>query len=92
MTLYEALAGFKKTIKYIDGNDLTIETTEKSNFNKVQCIPNKGLNNQGNLYIIYTFGLPDLEKEKLEILKDLLPENIYSYNVEKDLVRKFMKL
>lgn len=86
LSLYEALFGFKKDVKYIDGSMLTIESTEKTNYNTVKCLPNKGINSQGNLYMIYTFGLPTLDSGFKNI-----PDQIEKYEFDKNVIRLFLK-
>jgi len=92
LSLYEALFGFTKMIKYIDGNDMTFESTEKTNYYTVKCIPNKGVNTQGNLYVIYTFGLPTLDKGCKDVLRDLISNKVENYEQNKDNVMTFLKL
>jgi DnaJ-class molecular chaperone len=74
LTLLEALFGFSKTIKNLDNSDIVLESTVKTDYNHVQCMNNKGMNQHGNLYIVYTISIPTLEKgDYYEILKDILP-------------------
>jgi len=89
LTLYEALFGFSKTITHIDGNPIQIESST-TNYNSVKCIPNKGMNSQGNLYIIYTFGLPTLDPEYKDIFKDMLPHTIEKHKVDKDVIISYL--
>ena len=75
LTLKEALLGFKRTIKFLDGSDLVIESTEPLGFGKVLTIPQKGLPKYlypgefGDL-IVHTLikwpkSLTDSQREKL---------------------------
>jgi DnaJ-class molecular chaperone len=74
LTLLEALFGFSKTIKNLDNSNIVLESTVKTDYNHVQCMNNKGMNQHGNLYIVYTISIPALEKgDYYEILKDILP-------------------
>jgi len=90
LTLFEALFGFKKEVNYIDGSVMIIESTEKTNYNFVKCLQNKGINSQGNLYLIHTFGLPSLESEYKDIFKDILPHQPDKYEIDKKRIISFL--
>jgi DnaJ-class molecular chaperone len=70
LTLIEALFGFKKTIPHIN-NSLTIMSDQKTQYNDLRCISNKGINQDGNLYLLFTFDLPDIDKENKEIISEI---------------------
>lgn len=75
LSLLEALFGFTKTIKHLDNSDIVLESTAKTDYNHVQCMNNKGMNQHGKLYIVYTISIPTLEKgDYYDILKDILPQ------------------
>ena len=80
LKLYQALFGFHKIIKHLDGRDLYINNSKLTNFNMIKKIPNEGmkrLNNvNGDLYIKFNILLPQLDlidnNEYKEHLKRLL--------------------
>ena len=74
LSLFEALFGFKKTIKHLDNSEIVLESGTKTEYHHVQCMDKKGMNGNGNLYIVYTISIPTLSKEEYhDILKDILP-------------------
>jgi DnaJ-class molecular chaperone len=89
LTLLDALFGFTKTIKNLDNSDIVLESTVKTDYNHVQCMNNKGMNQHGNLYIVYTISIPTLEKgDYYEILKDVLPQQDASTKKKVDVSMK----
>jgi len=68
ISLYEALFGFKKNIKYIDDSFFSIESSSITNYNSVKFIMEK------SLCIIFTFNLPSLTK--LDELTESPTENL----------------
>ena len=53
-----------------------LESNTKTEYNHVQCMNKKGMNQNGDLYIVYTISVPSLAKEEYyDILKDVLPNN-----------------
>ena len=75
ISLYEALFGFVKTVSFLDGTPITIESTNKTDYNTVKCIQGKGMTKDSNLCIIFTFTIPLIEKNKYKkMIKDILGE------------------
>ena len=66
LSLNEALFGFKKEIPFFN-DSLTIMSNCKTEYNDLKCLPNKGINQDGNLYLLFTFDLPDTQ-DKNEIV------------------------
>ena len=81
LSLYEALFGFTKTIKYIDDNFFTIESSSKTDYNSVKFVKEK------SLCIIFTFTLP-LIKSVNEIVKPETNENIKTFLNTIDIVNQ----
>jgi DnaJ-class molecular chaperone len=62
VTLSEYILGKKLTLRYLDGNDISINMLPFGDLSKSICIPKKGLRkNKGNLYICINITLPDKE-------------------------------
>ena len=66
LKLYQALFGFSKLIKHLDGRELHITHNNLTTFNMIRKIPNEGMkcinnNNRGDLYIKFNVLLPNLE-------------------------------
>lgn len=59
LKLYQALFGFNKVIEHLDNSKLHISCSSKTEYNTVRKINSKGING-GDLYIIFTFELPNL--------------------------------
>lgn len=81
ITLAEALCGFQKTIRYLDGTDLVIEEDKITKHEEVKVIVGYGLQTprgKGNLYVQYNVRFPkehELSKsKKTEIYKLLTNE------------------
>ena len=72
LSLYEALFGFTKTIKYIDDSLFTIESSSKTDYNSVKFIMEK------TLCIIFTVNIPSI-KSVNEIVKSDTNENIKTF-------------
>ena len=83
ISLVEALFGFNKKIKYIDDTYIDIESTSVTQYNNISCIKGKGMTDQHNLFIIFTFTLPLIKKECEEILKDIFVDE-KSVKISKD--------
>jgi DnaJ family protein A protein 2 len=64
LKMYQAIFGFDKTIDYLNGQKLHINCTTKTDYNTVRKIIGKGMKNssntQGDLYVRFTFTLPNL--------------------------------
>ena len=64
LKLYQSLFGFDKTIDFLNGQKLHIQSTIKTDYNKVRKISGKGMKNSsnayGDLYIRFIFTLPNL--------------------------------
>ena len=78
LKLYQALFGFHKIIKHLDGRELYINSNKLTNFNMIKKIPNEGMkrlnNTKGDLYIKFNILLPQL---------DLLNNNEYKENLKR---------
>lgn len=73
LSLFEALFGFTKTLRFLDSSPLTIECSTKTDYHTVKCIPGKGITKEGNLCIIFTIEIPTIEKNKYKkMIKDIL--------------------
>ena len=59
ITLAEALFGFKKVVKRLDGSDLEIDSEEVISPGKKIIYPREGMNKQGNLIIIFNVKFPN---------------------------------
>ena len=59
ITLAEALFGFNKVIKRLDGSDLEIDSEEVISPGKKIIYPREGMNKQGNLIIIFDVKFPN---------------------------------
>ena len=59
ITLAEALFGFKKIVKRLDGSDLEIDSEEVISPGKKIIYPREGMNKQGNLIIIFNVKFPN---------------------------------
>lgn len=84
--LYQALFGYHKIIKHLDGRELYITHNQLTNFNMIKKIPNEGMKringNKGDLYIKFNILLPQLVsldnieyKEHLKRLLQVLDQN-----------------
>jgi len=64
LKLFQALFGFDKTIDYLNGSKLHINCNIKTDYNTIRKIVGKGMktsnNSYGDLYIRFTFTLPNL--------------------------------
>lgn len=69
LTLYEALFGFTRTIKYIDDTSFTIESSTKTDYHTVKYVSEK------NLCILFVYTLP-LLKNVEEIVPTYIEENL----------------
>ena len=77
LTLFEAIFGFTKRIKHLDDSHIILHSDKKTDYYQIECVPKRGMNQNGNLYIVYTISIPTLDElDHKEILKDILPEQI----------------
>ena len=64
LKMYQAVFGFDKTLDYLNGQKLYINCTTKTDYNTVRKIVGKGMKNNsntyGDLYVRFTFTLPNL--------------------------------
>ena len=90
LTLYQALFGFEKNITHLDGRNIYISSKSKTDYNMIRKIPNEGMktinNTKGNLYVKFTFVLPNISylpdetKSQLKILFQDNSESIKNNN------------
>jgi DnaJ family protein A protein 2 len=84
--LYQALFGYHKIIKHLNGKELYITFNKLTNFNMIKKIPNEGMKRinggKGDLYIKFNILLPQLElldnieyKEHLKRLLQVLDQD-----------------
>ena len=91
ISLLEALFGFHKKIKWIDDNDIDIQSDKVTQYNKVSVIKGKGMTEKNDLYIIYTFTLPSLSEEYKDVLKDIFVETPKKVNTDNiDVITYFL--
>jgi DnaJ-class molecular chaperone len=69
LNLKEALFGFTKTIKHLDGREIIIKRDQKTEYGYMQSIENEGIG--GKLFIRYHINL-DVDEELLLKLKEML--------------------
>ncbi|CAO1633352.1 unnamed protein product [Sympodiomycopsis kandeliae] len=74
LSLPDALLGFEKTFKHMDGHEFTIRRTGVTQNGMVITVPNQGMpikgNDSGNLYVEYEIVLPDkVEGDFKEVLE-----------------------
>ena len=90
LTLYQALFGFNKVITHLDGRNIRIQHTGKTDFNNIKKIPNEGMKNisgdtKGDLYVRFLINMPNINnisnETKLE-LKTILQEPNTDTNIE----------
>jgi DnaJ-class molecular chaperone len=78
ITLAQSITGFKKSFKYLDGKDLTIERNEPTLNNTLYVIPKKGLfcnDKQGDLLVKITVNIDStlkLSSHEKETLRKIL--------------------
>lgn len=78
LKLYQALFGFDKIIKHLDGRQVRISCTGKTEFNTTRKINNEGMTkinspqNKGDLYILFKVSLPNLPIELKNQIKPVL--------------------
>jgi DnaJ-class molecular chaperone len=77
LNLYEALFGFTKLVHHVNGKTILVRYEGKTEYNTVRKLIGEGLENlrthqKGNLYIHFTFYLPDIQD--LSEIKELHEE------------------
>jgi DnaJ family protein A protein 2 len=80
LKLYQSLFGFDKIITHLDGRQLHISSSSKSDFNMIRKISNEGMkqlnsNNKGDMYIRFHMTVPNfsnLPTDMKQQLKSLL--------------------
>ena len=79
ITLKEALLGFKKTIKQLDGTDVALERQSVTQHGFVQTIEGQGMpsrkfpSERGHLYIEYRVVFPDVLDSELKKAISIAP-------------------
>jgi DnaJ-class molecular chaperone len=89
LTLYEALFGFTKTVYHLDGRKVRIQHCGKTDYGTYRKMVGEGFKNvknvknvraqqQGNLYIYFTFTLPEIKtvEQILDDIKDDSKESV----------------
>ena len=70
LKLYQALVGYNKIIKHLDGRLINLSYNSKTEFNSIKFIQDEGMkslnNTKGNLYIKFSIKLPDLTNLAVE--------------------------
>ena len=81
LNIKEALMGYKKKIKHLDGREFYIESNEVTQPNQVRKIDGEGMpvhkfpSQKGDLYIKFIVKLPKkLNDKEKEMVKQILPE------------------
>ena len=78
LKLYQALFGFDKIIKHLDGRQIHISCTGKTDFNSTRKINDEGMfkinspQKKGDLYILFKVSLPNLPIELKNQIKPVL--------------------
>lgn len=82
LSLYQALFGFEKVIKHLDGRKLRVHYSGKTDFNSIRKIPGEGMKNisdntKGDLYIRFLINLPNinLTSDNKQLLKLMFQES-----------------
>ena len=71
----QAILGFRKVIKHLDGHEVVIETDEITQPGYVKVIEGEGMpildsNEKGNLYVTFKVTIPDFTDSELNELED----------------------
>ena len=81
LNMKEALFGYNKKIKHLDGREFFIESNKVTQPNEIRVITGEGMpvhkfpSQKGDLYITFNVKLPKtLNKKEKELIKEIFPE------------------